>query len=47
MFYAAARESYFFLFLAVQLFPMRVLAGKNGVIAGHGAGDLERHCMDG
>ncbi len=28
-------------------FPTRILAAKNGVIAGHGAGYVERHCMDG
>jgi len=37
----------FFSFLRFGISPTRVLAGNNGVIAGHGAGDLERHCMDG
>jgi hypothetical protein len=36
-----------FSFLQFSIFSTRVLAGNNGVIAGHGAGDLERHCMDG
>ena len=37
----------FFSFFRFGIFSTRVLAGSNGVIAGHGAGDLERHCMDG
>jgi hypothetical protein len=34
-------------FLFNSLFSTRILAAKNGVIAGHGAGYMERHCMDG
>jgi hypothetical protein len=49
IFYAVLRESYFYLLLSLRLslFSTRMLAGKNGVIAGHGAGYMERHYMDG
>ena len=48
IFYAVSRESYFYLLLSLQLFfPTRILAANNGVIAGHGPGYVERHCMDG
>ena len=34
-------------FLCNSFFSMQILAAKNGVIAGHGAGYMERHCLDG
>jgi hypothetical protein len=34
-------------FLFGFLFSTRVLTAENGVIAAHGAGYMERHCMDG
>jgi hypothetical protein len=33
-------------YVGLNLF-VKVHAGENGVIAGHDAGDLERHCLDG
>jgi hypothetical protein len=34
-------------FLFTSLFSRQILTARNGVLVGHGAGYMERHCMDG
>ena len=49
IFYAVARESYFYLYLHTSAFELhaQMHAGQNGVIAGYGTSDLEGYYLDG